>query len=100
MGLGLLLLVAGLRGTPVDLTRPPSRAARAVAVLRSPALSARILVAAVVGVAVLALTRWPVAAVGLAALVLLWPRLFGGGAAEARQIASLEALVVWTESLR
>lgn len=100
LGVGLLLVVAGLRGTRVDPTRPPSRAARAVAALRSPAVSARILAAAVVGVAVLALTRWPVAAAGLAALVLLWPRLFGGGAAEARQIASLEALVVWTESLR
>ena len=29
-----------------------------------------------------------------------WPKLFGGGAAEQRQIAALEALVVWTESLR
>ncbi len=100
MGAGLILLVVGLRGTTVDPTRPPSRATRAVAALRSPALSGRILAAAVVGVAVLALTRWPVAAAGLAALVLLWPKLFGGGAAEARQIASLEALVVWTESLR
>lgn len=100
LGAGLLLIVAGVRGTTLDPTRPPSRAARAAAALRSPALAGRILAAVVVAAAVLALTRWPVAAAGLAALVLLWPKLFGGGAAEARQIASLEALVVWTESLR
>ena len=100
LGAGVLLLVVGIRGTTVDPTRPPSRLAGAAAALRSPALSARILAAAAVGAAVLAVTRWPVAAAGLAVLVLAWPRLFGGGAAEARQIASLEALVVWTESLR
>lgn len=100
LGAGLILLVVGLRGTVVDSTRPASRAARTAAALRSPALSGRILGAAVVAVAVLAFTRWPVAAAGLGALVLLWPKLFGGAGAEARQIASLEALVVWTESLR
>ncbi|MGS0688853.1 type II secretion system F family protein [Nakamurella sp. GG22] len=100
IGAGLLLIVVGVRGTTVDPTRPPSRVSRAVAALRSPALAMRCLAAAAVAVGVLALTGWPVAAAGLAALVLLWPKLFGGGAAEARQIASLEALVVWTESLR
>ena len=45
-------------------------------------------------------TGWPVAALGLGALMALWPRLFGGSAAEARQIAELEALVVWVESLK
>jgi len=32
--------------------------------------------------------------------VLWWPVLFGGTTAEQRQIASLEALVTWTETLR
>jgi tight adherence protein B len=48
----------------------------------------------------LVLTRWPVAAAGLAALVVAWPQLFGGARAEQQQIDRLEALVVWTESLR
>jgi len=97
---GVLLMVAGLRGVLVDPTRPPSRIAGWVAAARSPALAARLLGAGCVAAVTLAVTRWPVAAVGLAALVLLWPKLFGGGHAEQRQIASLEALVTWTESLR
>jgi Flp pilus assembly protein TadB len=60
----------------------------------------RLLAAAAVTAAALAVTGWPVAAAGLGALILCWPRLFGGGAAEQRQIAALEALVGWTESLR
>ena len=46
------------------------------------------------------MTRWPVAALGLGALVIWWPALFGGTTAEQRQIAALEALVTWTETLR
>lgn len=45
-------------------------------------------------------TRWPVAAAGAAALVLAWPALFGGVAAEKRAITRLESLRTWTESLR
>jgi Flp pilus assembly protein TadB len=66
----------------------------------SPGLSGRILGGLVVAALTLAVTRWPVAAVGLGALVLWWPALFGGTSAEQRQIASLEALVTWTETLR
>ncbi len=60
----------------------------------------RILGGITVAVLTLAVTRWPVAAVGLGALVVWWPALFGGTGAEQRQIASLEALVTWTETLR
>ena len=100
IGGGVLLLIVGLRGVTVDPTRPPSRADRAAAAIRSPALAGRILAAAAVGAVTLVLTRWPVAAAGMAALVVLWPKLFGGSNAEQRQIAALEALVTWTESLR
>jgi hypothetical protein len=54
----------------------------------------------VVGVLTLVLTRWPVAALGMTALVAFWPWMFGGAKAEAAQIVRLEALVMWTESLR
>ena len=100
IGGGVLLLIMGLRGVTVDPTRPPSRADRAAAAIRSPALAGRILAAAAVGAVTLVLTRWPVAAAGMAALVVLWPKLFGGSNAEQRQIAALEALVTWTDSLR
>ena len=101
MAAGVLLLIAGLRGVPVDPTRPDragiAGAGVVVARRRCPAGSPR---RSRSGSLTLMLTRWPVAAVGLAALVVLWPQLFGGRSAEQRQIASLEALVTWTESLR
>jgi tight adherence protein B len=57
-------------------------------------------VAVVVGLAVMLVTRWPLTGVAAAALVILWPRLFGGGAAGRRQLDKIEALAAWTESLR
>jgi len=100
LGGALWLMIAGIRGTVVDPTRPPTRAARLKSALRSPGLSGRILGGLVVAALTLAVTRWPVAALGLGALVVCWPALFGGTNAEQRQIASLEALVTWTETLR
>ena len=100
VGGALCLLLVGLRGVRVDPTRPPARVARFPAALLSPALSARVLGGIAVAALTLAVTGWPVAAVGLGALVVCWPALFGGTTAERRQIASLEALVTWTETLR
>ena len=53
-----------------------------------------------VGATTLLLTRWPLAAVGAVTIVVLWPRIFGGGAAGRRQLEKIEALASWTESLR
>jgi Flp pilus assembly protein TadB len=100
LGASLWLMIAGIRGTTVDPTRPPTRTMRMRNALRSPGLSGRILGGIAVAALTLAVTRWPVAAVGLGALVVWWPALFGGTGAEQRQIASLEALVTWTETLR
>jgi tight adherence protein B len=100
LGGAILLLVAGIRGVRVDPTRPPPRWQRALAAARSASGSARIAGAVAVGFGVLLLTRWPVAAVAGFALVLGWPYLFGGARAEQAQIARLDALAVWTESLR
>lgn len=100
LGGAMLLLVVGLRGVVTDPARPPSAVRRAVSRLRDPALAGRLGAGLAIGLLVLLLTRWPVAAAGLGALVAAWPVLFGGGRAEQRQIDRLEALVVWTESLR
>ena len=99
-GGALWLLVTGIRGVVVDPTRPPSHLARWSKAIRSPGLSGRILGGITVAAITLAVTRWPVAALGLGALVIWWPALFGGTTAEQRQIAALEALVTWTETLR
>jgi tight adherence protein B len=100
VGVGVLLLVVGVRGTVTDPSRPPTPMARWLATARDPAQLRRLLAAIAVGIATIWATGWPVAALAGAALVLSWPALFGGAAAEARRIDSLEALVVWTESLR
>jgi hypothetical protein len=52
------------------------------------------------GLLVLVVTRWPAVALLAAALVVTGPRLAGGGARERRAVAKLEALAVWTETLR
>jgi Flp pilus assembly protein TadB len=101
IGCGLVLLAVAVRGVPPrDAARPPGRARRGWAALRSPRLSGRIGAAAGVGVLALVLTRWPVAGIGTAALIGFWPALFGGARLEQQQILRLEALVMWTESLR
>lgn len=100
IGCGVLLVVVGLRGVAVDPTTPDGRLARAIDSLRSPVFSGRIAAGVIVGLAVLILTHWPVAALGLGTLVSAWPTLFGGRRAEEARIIRLEALAIWTESLR
>jgi tight adherence protein B len=101
-GIGVLAIIA-VTGMPARPDYPAPRDSRAVAALRalqSPAVSGRIAAGVLVGVLALVLTRWPVAALGLAALVICWPQMFGGQRLEQQQITRLEALVMWTESLR
>lgn len=98
--LALVGLIREVRGVVPDPTRPPSWPERIIAALRSPATTTRFGAGVLVGAATLVLTRWPVAAVGLMLVVIMWPKLFGGSRAEQQQIVQLEALVVFTESLR
>lgn len=103
-GCGIVLLAMFVHGVtppaPGQPVRTFPRLRRAGQTLRSPALSGRIAAGVVVGTLALVLTRWPVAGAGIAALVIFWPQMFGGQRLEHRQIVQLEALVLWTESLR
>lgn len=56
--------------------------------------------AAAAGLVVLVLTRWPVAGLAAGGLVILGPRVFGGAALGRRELAKIEAIASWTESLR
>ncbi|GAA0608769.1 type II secretion system protein [Kribbella sandramycini] len=96
VGGGVLLLVLALipRAEDPEL-KPPSAL---TAALRRAGL--RLPIAIGVGLLILLLTRWPVAAAATGVLVFVWPALFGGAAAEAKAIARLEGLAGWTESLR
>ena len=100
VGVGGLLIVVGVRGTVSEPSRPPTRMARWWVAARQPAHARRLLAGIAVGAATMWATGWPVAAVAGAALVAFWPVLFGGAAVEKRRIDALEALVIWTESLR
>ncbi len=102
-GAAVVLLVVGVRGVVVDPTRPASRLSRVLRWCRSgvsASLATRIAAGSVVGVVTMWVTRWPVAAGGVAVLVWWYPLMFGGNRAEQLAINRLEALVTWTESLR
>jgi tight adherence protein B len=100
VGAGVLLTVAGLRAAPEDPSRPPGRITRLRLQVGSPQTGARGAAAALTVVLTLVVTRWPVGALGTGALVMAWPALFGGARAEQAAMNRLEALVLWTESLR
>lgn len=57
-------------------------------------------IAVLVAVVVLAITRWPAAAIAAGVVAFVWPRLVGGGALGRRQLERVEAIAAWTESLR
>jgi Flp pilus assembly protein TadB len=100
VGGGLALLVHALRRHQdpdggVDTRSATARASRHIRGLRN-----RAPVALLVAVITLVITRWPVAALAAGALAIGWPTLIGGARAERRSAQRLEALAVWTESLR
>lgn len=99
LGLGLVVAVLAVRGVPARDPGTPSIWSRAVAG-GGARLSTRVGSGVVSGILVLVVTRWPVAAVAIGLLVAYWDRIAGGGGEEKLAILRLEALAVWTESLR
>lgn len=99
-GGAVVLLVVGLRGVVIYPARPPNRLRRFLDAQRSPRVLARLVAGVLLALLIGVVTRWPVAALGLGAMVLFWPALTGGTRVEQTQIARLEALVSWTEALR
>lgn len=103
--LGFMLLAAGFALGLVGLMQlarghrlVPARGSATTRV--DPNTARRYVIALGVGVLVLLLTRWPAAGLAGTALVLLGPRVFGGAAVGRRELAKVEAIAAWTESLR
>lgn len=96
VGGGLVLLYLGLAPREVSAVAQPG--SELLPRLRS--LGVRLPIALVVGLVVLLLTGWVVAAVSTGFLVMFWSALFGGAGAERQSMARIEALAAWTESLR
>lgn len=100
-GFGVLLVIAGIQGSdgPTALRRTPRLVTLARA-LGGPMLGLRVAAGLVAGVGVELATSWPVAAVAIAALIIGWPAIFGAAGATRDRITQLEALALWTESLK
>ena len=96
-GGGLALLIASLVGF-----RPKERQGGTQAKVGDwlRGVSQRLGIAMLVGIVIGLITGWPVAGVGVAVLVFFWNQLFGGLSHERLGMQRVEALAMWTESLR
>jgi tight adherence protein B len=95
-GIGLWLVVGALAGWQILPTRD-QLATRALSLQQT---VARFGVAALIVLVVLAVTRWPVAAVLAGLGTVLAPRLLGGSRARREAIDKTEAIASWAESVR
>jgi Flp pilus assembly protein TadB len=100
IGGGLALLVSSLvrQDRGADGIDGRTVSARITRQLRG--LGTRLPIAVLLGVLTLLVTKWPVAGIAAIALTLGWPALMGGARSERHASERLEALAIWTESLR
>jgi multisubunit Na+/H+ antiporter MnhB subunit len=97
VGLGLVLLAAGVRGVPFPALRPVRDA------IAGPAGARRLLRAAVViaaGLVVGLVTGWPVGALLAALAVATLPAVLTGRGTQQAAVARVEAVAAWAEMLR
>jgi Flp pilus assembly protein TadB len=95
-GLGLGLIVAGMVGWPSKPKDPDAKSS--VDALRK--VGQRGVIALGAGLVVGLLSQWPVLGIAAVVLVFFWDQLFGGAASERLAMRQVEALAMWTESLR
>ena len=95
-GGGVLLLVASLAGW-----MPPPRPGRSLSERVSPGdIGRRLALGVGVGAIALLVSGWLVVAIGVGLLGFFATALFGGATQGRTEVAHLEALASWTESLR
>jgi Flp pilus assembly protein TadB len=100
VGLGLVAIIAGLRGAPPPRLPRWLRPGPRGAIGRLDRGMLRIGLAVGAGVLVGAVTRWPVGALLAAGAGALLPDLAGGQAAQQAAVARAEAMAAWAEMLR
>lgn len=93
-GASVLLLVAAVCGWRPGWPTAAFRSRDLRPVMR------RLLLGLVVGLLVTVASRWPVAGATVAAVIVVWPLMFGGGRDARDELERLDALTVWTESMR
>lgn len=103
----LVILAGAVAGGGIVLfahaLNPPERRfvrGRAPIVTALLGMGRRLPFAVVAGLVTLVLTRWIVVAVACTALILVWDRLFGSARKQRLELARIEGLAAWTESLR
>lgn len=94
------LIAAGIVVTIVGWRGLPARTQEARRWRLNMAASRQIAAGLAVGLVVGLVTRWPVAALAAAVAVAVGPNLVGGRRAGAAEVARLEALAAWVESMR
>lgn len=96
VGLGVLLIVQGIRGVrilpPVSGVFPEG--------IGTGVATAWVVGGLLVGLLVLAVTGWVGAAFGALALVVGLPWFFGGSAMAKREVERIQAIATWTEMIR
>ena len=97
-GAGVVLLLRALRPEPEENFVRASSGAGVLDLLKG--LGRRLPLAVLAGLGTLLLTRWVVVAVACAAFILLWDKLFGSTRQQKHELARIEGLAAWTESLR
>ena len=102
IGIGLLLIIAGLRGRAVfgGAERDEEEVERRRAGSPSARRSRRWLVAGTVGAVAWLVTGWFAAGLITLCAGLMLPRMFGGQGARKEWIAKTQAIATWTEMLR
>jgi tight adherence protein B len=102
-GLGLLLVAVGLTGrdtAPPNLDDPQPPWWSRLAVRHGRVDRRRLAICLAVGLAVGVVTRWPAAAALSAVAAGVLPGIIGPDRDQTRQVDRIEAVAVWTESLR
>lgn len=100
VGLGIVLVIAGLRGIRFAQYFAPELTRLHATLIRADVRFTNVAIAMGVGLLVEVLTNWPVAGILGGLFAFSAPKLLGGKAASTEAIEKTEAIATWVEMLR